>query len=202
MFNGINKGINKMKNKLKFLAVVALTAMAAGNASAASQKLWYAGASGDFTWLRHSDMGGGANLRLGYQFPPASYGDLRLEAEAGYHGADGDTGYSNTHYFTYMGNLYYDFPNTYALSNSGWSVSPYIGGGLGMASVRYGNSSNNFTSTFHHHDNTFAWQGMAGLSLTSTSMPNIDWTIGYRYLGTDEHNIHANNAEIGLRYHF
>lgn len=191
-----------MKNNVKLLAALLLTSGMAANASAASQKMWYAGASGDLTWLRHSDTGGGANINLGYQFPPTGAGVFRVEAEAGYHSADGKSGYSNTHYFTYMGNVYYDFANSYTMSNSGWSVSPYIGGGLGDAAVHYGNNGNNFTSTFHHHDNTFAWQGMAGLNLASASMPNVDWTIGYRYLGTNQHNIHANNAEIGLRYHF
>jgi hypothetical protein len=43
---------------------------------------------------------------------------------------------------------------------------------------------------------------MAGLSLASAAMPNVDWLLGYRYQGTDEHNIHASSVEIGLRYHF
>lgn len=164
-------------------------------ASSAPQNNWYLGVTGDLTWLRHSDTGGGGNIDLGYRF-----NDFRIEGEAGYHGADGNNGYKNTHYFNYMGNLYYDFTKAIPASNSRWGIIPYVGGGVGYAQVHVGNGS--FSHTFNHHDNDFAYQGLAGLTFTSTSMARLDWSIGYKYLGTDEDNLHANNLELGVRYHF
>jgi len=158
-------------------------------ATSATQKNWYIGADGGVTWLRDSDTGGGGNVSLGYRF-----NDWRVEAEAGYHGAD------NTHYFSYMGNIYYDFNSAIYHPTASWKVAPYLGAGLGDAAVHYGSSS--FSTTFHHHSNEVAYQGMAGLNLTAASMPNTDWTLGYRYLGTDNHNLHSNNIEAGLRLHF
>jgi len=192
-----------MKHSIKSLAAstcstcLASMLMAGSAYSAANpgQNNWYFGASGDLTWLRHSDMGGGGNVDLGYRFS-----DFRIEGEAGYHGAGGRDDYSSTHYFTYMGNLYYDFNTVFSPSASGWHVVPYIGGGLGDAAVHFGHSS--FTNTFHHNENIFAYQGMAGLTFVSASMPNTDWSLGYRYLGTDKTNLHANNLELGIRFHF
>jgi len=167
----------------------------AASANTTPQSNWYFGASGDLTWLRNSNTGGGGNVDIGYQFT-----DFRLEGEVGYHGAGGDNGFGNTHYFTYMGNAYYDFNTVFSPSSSGWHVVPYIGAGLGDAEVHFG--SGNLATTYHHHDNDFAYQGMAGLSFISASMPNTDWWLGYRYLGTDSDNIHANNLELGVRFHF
>lgn len=174
----------------------------AGSAAAQSnsQDDWYGGFSGDLTWLRHSNTGGGGNVDLGYRFWPSNFGDYRLEGEIGYHGAGGSSGYSSTHYLTYMGNLYYDFNTVFSPSESGWHVSPYIGAGLGDEAVHYGHSD--LTTTYHHHANTFAYQGMAGLQLVSASAPDTDWWFGYRYLGTDKNNIHSNNLELGVRFHF
>ena len=187
-----------MHHSIKLLiASTCLASSATIPAYAATTKWggWYGDLSGDLTWLRHSDTGGGGNVALGYRFS-----DFRLEGEAGYHGAGGDGGHSGTHYFTYMGNLYYDFNRAFPSSNSGWQVVPYIGGGLGDAQVHLGNSS--FSNTFRHHDNDFAYQGMAGLTFVSDSMPHTDWSLGYRYLGTDQDNLHANNLELAIRYHF
>lgn len=173
------------------LCSAAVPAQAAANL----QNNWYFGFSGDLTWLRHSNMGGGGNIDLGYQFS-----DFRLEGEAGYHGAGGDGGYSSTHYFTYMGNLYYDFNRAGAVSSAGWHVLPYLGAGLGDAAVHYG--SGGVANTFHHHTNNFAYEGMTGLNFVSASMPTTDWNLGYRYLGTDSPNLNSNNLELGVRFHF
>jgi len=193
-----------MRNSIKSFigSGVCLAAMLAGTAAqaATSPNDWYVGLSGDLTWLSHSDTGGGGNVDLGARFWPSNFGDFRIEGEAGYHGAGGKNGYGSTHYFTYIGNLYYDFNTVFASSNSGWHVVPYIGGGMGDAALSAGHSS--FSDTFHHHENTFAYQGMAGLTFVASSMPNTDWSIGYRYLGTDNNDPHANNLELGVRFHF
>ena len=157
---------------------------------------WYAGASGDLSWLRNSNMGAGGNVDLGYQFQA-----FRLEGEAGYHTAGGRNGFGNTNYITYMGNVYFDLKNLIPTTHfGGWAIGPYVGGGAGDAQVNYGHNS--LVTTFHHNHSQFAYEGMAGLNFTSPSMPNTDWRIGYRYLGTDETNIHSNNLELGLNFHF
>jgi opacity protein-like surface antigen len=195
-----------MPHTAKLLATVSLVSLLiSSTAQAAAPSNWYLGASGDFTWARHTNMGGGANVALGYQFAPGSMGDFRLEGQVGYHGAGGEDGFGDLHYFTYMGNLYYDFNRMFPQkqgSGSGWHISPYIGAGLGDAAIHYGSADNNIATTFHHHNNSFAWQGMAGINLTSASMPNMDWIVGYRYLGTSETNLHAQNLELGVRFRF
>jgi hypothetical protein len=188
-----------MKNIVKstLMALPFMAALASTTAYAANDD-WYAGVSGDLTWLRHSDTGGGGNVNVGYRFWPSNFGDFRLEAEAGYHGAGGSSGNAGTHYFDYMGNVYYDF-NTIFPTNS-WKIVPYIGGGAGDASLNYGHAT--IASTFHHHTNEFAYDGQGGLSFVMPSMPMTEWYVGYEYLGTDNHNIDANNAKLGVRFHF
>jgi len=193
-----------MKNSLKILAATTALFALPATASAATEAAtaenaadhgWYMGGSAGLVWPRNAETGWGGNLALGYRFA-----DWRLEAEGGYHGAGGDSGYRNIHYFTYMGNAYYDFNSAIPTSEEGLRVVPYIGAGLGGASVNRGSGS--IRETYNHNNDTFAYQGMAGLSLASTTMPNVAWTIGYRYLGTEEHNLSAHNVEIGARIHF
>ncbi len=182
----------------KSLAIYAcLTALMGAAGAQADQGDWYLGGSGDVTWLRHSDTGGGANLDVGYRFMP----NMRAEAEVGYHNTPGESGYADSYYFSYMGDVYYDF-NQLAFSpdSSHWRIVPYIGGGLGAASYHYGQS--NFANTFHHNDTDFAYQGLAGVTLVSDAMPNLDWVLGYRYVGVDANDIQANNIELGVRWHF
>lgn len=191
-----------MKNSFKNLLLIssAFSALTAGEAIADStyninNHNWYVGLSGDLTWMHHSDVGGGGNLTFGYRM-----NQIRLEAEAGYHEAGGRGGYGSTSYFNYMANAYYDFNWLLPTSSSGWHITPYVGGGIGDAAVHYG--SRGFSTTFRHHDNTFAYQAMAGLTFTSVSQPNLDYSVGYRYLGTDERNVNANSLELGIRLHF
>jgi len=178
-----------MKHTFKALAILATMTATSALATPSTPENVYVGASGDLTWPRHSSMGGGGNVSLGYRL-----NDVRLEAEVGYHSAD------DVHYITYMGNVYYDFNNV-TTSRSGWRIVPYVGAGLGDASVHNSNNGG-IGSTFHHHSDTFAYQGMAGINLVSDTMPKVDWTLGYRYLGTDEHDLQASNIEAGIRYHF
>jgi hypothetical protein len=193
----------KTHNKLFMPCLVAsIIACAAqpGLADNISGEGWYAGLSGDLTWPNRADMGWGGRVNLGYQTAPTSTGDFRVEGEAAYHAADGDSGAGDLHYFNYMGNAYYDFANW---SESSWRIRPYVGGGLGVASVRRGKSG--FSATFDNHTNLFAYQGMAGLSFAADQSRKTEWLVGYRYHGTEKTEgvkTHAHNMEIGLRYHF
>lgn len=165
----------------------------------------YLGLSGDLTNLSSSDTdtGWGGNARLGYRFMPNDMGAFRIEAEMGYHEANGDnSNASDTQYFTYMGNLYYDFNAIFPRTSQTWHISPYIGGGLGDAAISYGDNS--FAHSFHHNSDEFAYQLMAGLSLVSNSMPNTDWTLGYRFLSANNNtnDLRSHNLELGVRFHF
>lgn len=182
------------KNNLKILGALSLAGVFYAGIVQADTG-WYTGISGDLTWISHSKTGGGFNVDAGYRLDP----NVRVEGEFGYHNAPGDTGYSDTYYFTYMANGYYDF-NQYGVSTNGMRITPYLGAGIGVADYRFGQS--NFANTFHHHNTDFAYQGMAGLNFICDSMPNVDWVLGYRYTGAGTDDIEANNLEIGLRYHF
>ena len=183
-----------MKHTKKILTSSLMLLCTAGSAMATANppSNWYAGVSGDVTWMQHTNTGGGGNVELGYQLP-----HVRVEAEGGYHTAGGDGGYGDTHYYTYMGNLYWDIGSVSG-SYSGWQVTPYIGGGLGDAQIHRGASGISGTSS----ENSFAYQGMAGLTFASASMPNTDWSLGYRYLGADDTNPRASNVELAARFRF
>jgi outer membrane autotransporter protein len=99
-----------------------------------------------------------------------------------------------------MGNVYYDFGTPWWQNSSGLRVAPYLGAGVGDASVHEGHGS--VTTAFHHNTDDFAYQGMAGLNFASSAMPNTEWYIGYRYYATGNSDLHANNAELGVRFNF
>lgn len=190
-----------MRHVKHLLGVAALSVFGAAAHADTLPPNWYAALSGDLTWMSHADMGGGGNAALGYQFWPSDFGDLRAEGELGYHSAGGSDGWNETHYFTYMGNLYYDFNITRA-SLDATHITPYVGVGLGDTTAHFGNDDSG---------NAFAYQFMAGLTLTPASTPNIDWSLGYRYQGSDSvdnsatgtsASLHANSLELGMRFHF
>jgi opacity protein-like surface antigen len=183
-----------------------------------SRNSGYIGISGDLTTLQDTsvsgsssgqakfDWGGGGNIALGYEYDRS----MRLELEGGYHdlpiktvtnGSGSFDSSQDLRIVTIMANAYYDF-NKYI------GFTPYIGAGLGDAQVNFPRATG-FGST-KSTDNVFAYQGMAGISYVPASMPQTDWSLGYRYLGTLEtrysgaklDNINTHSAEIGLRYHF
>ncbi len=140
---------------------------------------WYAGISGDLTWMGDSDTGGGGNVDLGYRF-----NNVRVEGEVGYHDASG--GGDANDYWSYMGNAYYDFNNMWTMSS--YKISPYVGLGLGDAEI--------------DGDSEFAWNGMVGVNFATASMPHTTYRLGYRYFGTDDHDPHASNLELGMNIAF
>lgn len=78
-----------------------------------------------------------------------------------------------------MGNAYYDF-------NSGGSLQPYIGGGLGIqkVDVRYSPSG---VGVSQGDKSVFAYQGMAGL--TYKIGPSFEVFGEYKYRGADRANV-------------
>src|SRR6185295_4605154 len=98
----------RMKRLSKFLLITAALPAWIPSAFAVPGDAYF-GASGDLTWLSRTNTGGGGNAALGWRLWPNDMGAFRLEGEVGYHGAPNEDGIpGHTHYFTYMGNVYYD----------------------------------------------------------------------------------------------
>lgn len=100
-----------------------------------------------------------------------------------------------------MANLLYDI-------QLGTRITPYIGGGLGLASVNVDiDSVGGTTTAFDDSEIVFAWQGMAGLRFRLTDRISIRG--GYRLFstsdpefGTTEGEYQSHNIEAGLTYNF
>lgn len=186
-----------MKNTLLLAGALALTAQ---HASAAGL---YGAARGGFTFTDDHDFsatpainvtteldnGYGVGVALGYDTGPVDNNiGLRLEAEYMYRqnevdthssgGAQlaGPTGEINSH--AYMANAYLDFHN-------GSAVTPYIGGGVGVAQVSYDDYGvTAIPNVLDDDDTVFAYQGIAGASYKVT--PQIKLTADYRYFATED----------------
>lgn len=130
---------------------------------------------------------------IGYAFP----GGLRTELEAGYRQAlskvrvpSGRTIDNRLRSGSLMANAYYDFDTDSA-------ITPYIGGGIGVA-------LNNMGKT----DAQFAYQGIAGASFALDE--RVDLFVDYRYFGTPkvayrgatETTNQSHTVLAGLRYSF
>jgi opacity protein-like surface antigen len=209
--------------------LTALTAIAATSAARADDERWprwYIGLSGGYTYMQDQDVSGatsatklspndgwGLGGSIGY-LPSSSMpllNALRFEAEVTYHqndvhsihfnngtSASGSGTYDST---AYMFNAFYDFP----IAGSNWS--PYIGGGVGMATLHL--SSNSGLGNAGSSDNEFAYQGMAGIGYAPETLPNTQWTLGYRYLATSDAKFggtdvqySTNNIELGAKFRF
>lgn len=161
------------------------------------------------------NTGGGG----GYDF-----GMLRIEGELSYKNGEmssitektSQTRYANVDgqvgVFAVLCNIFLDFHNASM-------VTPYIGGGGGLATIylddTYGTDSNTGfrTRLYRSDDDTvFAYQFGAGIEIALTQMLSLD--IGYRYFGTSkakfddyayattEFKFESHNAAIGIRVLF
>lgn len=136
----------------KLLASAAVAAMLA-SAPAMAEGLYFEGFAG-FTFVDELDWGGGtfdmdSGWNAGGALGGAVWGNWDGEVEISYDRMD----YSccspnNTHEWRFMGNLLYN------IQTEG-SLDPYLGGGLGFASVTYDPSDLT--------DTVFAYQLIAGL---------------------------------------
>lgn len=82
-----------------------------------------------------------------------------------------------------MANMLIDFTN-----ETNWT--PYVGGGLGMASIDVDGDD----------DSVFAWQLMAGLDYAPEAMPMTVWGLRYRYLGAQDADINAGGVPTEFEY--
>ncbi|MCB1539177.1 MAG: porin family protein [Rhodospirillales bacterium] len=187
---------------------------------------FYVGAKGDIANPSNSSVSGSSTGKVKYGFSSGAgivggwqpealssdTGDVRFEGEASYHAMKLKNVLANTNpsgdlkAIALMGNAYYDF-------NTGTGFKPYVGAGVGQGFVKFpkGQGLGNSDST----QNVFAYQAMAGVSYTPESMPQTDWSLGYKYMGFEKPSfsdgagghvklgsLHENAIEAGMRYHF
>ena len=99
-----------------------------------------------------------------------------------------------------MVNVDYDIP----VQPLGLPIQPYIGGGVGYGWLDFGNAGGNGFAKFNlPHHNTFsspdlvsygsggalAYQAIIGASLPLSMLPGLDFTLEYRFFGTERTDI-------------
>jgi len=217
-----------MKKSTILAGLTALTTLAAFSAAHAEEERWprwYIGLTGGYTYMGDEDISGGGSATklspsdgfdvggaIGY-LPSSSMpllNALRFEAEVTYHQDDvhsihlsngrtiaGNGSYDST---AYMANVFYDFQ-----TGSAWS--PYIGAGIGIASMHL--PTNSGANNSSAGDNEFAYQGLVGIGYTPETIPNTQWTVGYRYLATSDAKFggtdieySTNSLEAGGKFRF
>jgi len=170
------------------LSLIASSAFAAGSG-------WYGAGYGANTYVSDADMRGGGltesrfdsgygvGFAVGMSMEESGFAPDRYEAEIAFSGNEIDgisgpgaipTGGDLVH-VGLMGNAYYDIP-------TGTPIIPYIGAGLGLASIYYETDA-----VFADDDDTvLAWQAMAGLTYAPEQMQQVELYGGYKYLGTSD----------------
>ena len=150
------------------------------------------------------DSGYGVTAAVGYTFE--SYYTYRTEIEFGYRDNDFDKikafGLSlpidgDVKTLSLMANGFCDLmPNS--------QISPFLGGGLGIANVE---ADLDYPGLGSEDDTVFAYQVAAGVSFAASENVNID--VQYRFMGTAdpdfgviEAEYQTHNAMIGMRFGF
>lgn len=189
---------------------------------------WYIGVSGALTYVDETnvdvgnrtvgdvefDSGYGVTGAVGYT--PGPTGTLldytRFEVEIGHRVNDTEnftaggavSGLSGEiKEYSYMANVYFDF-------DTQTQVSPYVGAGIGLATVTLESPS----LAVDNDDSVFAYQFMAGLGWQPEFMLNTVLQAGYRYHATSnpsftnaaglgvEHEYGVHSLEAGARFRF
>jgi len=140
------------------------------------------------------------------------FGFLRLEGELSYKEADmksikDNTGANqyrdidgNLGALAFMGNAFFDIHNA-------TPVTPYLGGGIGFATLHMADTyaTNTTTNNSRDHmypkddDTVFAYQLGAGLDIALTRRFSLD--LGYRYFNTDRANFSRHDLDSsGVRF--
>jgi outer membrane autotransporter protein len=211
-----------MKKVSVVLAIAAFVALS-GSAYAAVNP--YVGISGGAMLSDDNKLNGSTgesshvSLKTGYSVngvfgisvPVTSDCSIRPEVEFGYKAADVDEFKfqglksdlkGDTSVLSGMVNVYFDI-------NTGTAVTPYVGGGLGVANVNVSNV--NFASgvpVLNKSDDTvFAYQGGVGAKFSASKHVSLD--LGYRYFVSDEvrlgsykSDFQSHNIQAGIQYQF
>lgn len=127
-----------------------------------------------------------ADVGVGY----AMTNGFRLEGELAYRNNDVDIIDEEAEVWSAMANLFYDF-------NRGGGFEPYVGVGLGYASIDF----------LGDDDENWAWQATAGVGIPINDRVTFD--VGYRYFQIPEFDVGGGDSEytnqavtLGLRFQF
>jgi opacity protein-like surface antigen len=215
-----------MRNFWLFPVVTVFSLALAGGAMADGSSKYYVDVGGGYTIIDDADLSdstlpgvsGTLSADGGYQFTAAIGREMgsgfRAELEFSYRQADLDditiaafgltaTGVVDGDVSTLSGmaNVLYDF-------ELDGKITPYIGGGLGVASINVEiDSVAGVTTAFDDSDTVIAYQGLVGLRYPLTDQISIRG--GYRLFatgdpefGTTEGEFLSHNIEVGLSYNF
>lgn len=162
-----------------------------------------------------TDTGWLVDAAVGYAHDSGLRGELALgfrrndidEVTGGSITVDADGDVSN---FTAMFNGYYDFHlDKYGVRGPAANLTPFIGGGLGLAviSVKFDELAGSSISDDRDDDTVFAYQAIAGLSYGFTR--NVTASVSYAYFATEDPNFNGTEADYqshnvmaGIRYTF
>ncbi|MDX1431755.1 MAG: outer membrane beta-barrel protein [Gammaproteobacteria bacterium] len=204
--------------RIAFLSALLLTL----SQSAAAQTYdWYSAAGAGLSFLSDTDSSqGGFTITSEFATSGAGYGavgrvfdSFRAEAEVfvsvnefdKLQGGGLSVGASgNVQTIAFMANGYYDF-------STGSKWRPYIGGGIGVASVAVNDLEAQGILIADDDDTVFAYQLKAGVAYQFTE--RWEGTLGYRYFGSDDGDfvdssgaaftsdgLELHVVEIGARY--
>lgn len=215
------------------LAIAALAGVVLFNVTDAEARQdnwpnWYVGVHGEMEFVSDADTsvnsagvgdvefdaGYGVGLTLGYRpyYSNSGWDNFRFEGEFFYRTNDFDSLNASTGNTPLNGDLEGTslMFNTYYDVETGSSITPYIGAGLGMTQWDFSDDVIGVADS----DTVFSYQAMAGLYFSPESMPRTDWGVGYRYFGTAEpefttntgatleHDYNSHNVEFFGRFHF
>jgi outer membrane autotransporter protein len=206
--------------KMKLFAAACIMTLTATAASAADMTPYVGGNVGlfiptDSRITNNAGVPADIEYNVGYSLSGVGgvefNNGLRLEGELTYKSADMDkfklnglneSINSDISVLGALASAYFDFKNTSPFT-------PYLGGGLGIATIYLGRGTDSTGALiFNKDDDTvFAYQVGAGVGINAGSHLTID--LGYRYFGTTDPefkdfkaDFSSHNLTAGLRYKF
>lgn len=206
------------KTILAALGVMAFGAAAHGAYASDFYAGWSAGASVMENGTDHG-VGGDVSVKHGTGFSVSGVvgdvvGPVRVEGEIGYRqaafdrvavGGQHSDASGNASSVSALANVWYDIP-------VGSSVTPYVGGGAGLASVSADHYAIGGNAIANDQDVRFAWQLGGGVQVPVTDHAKLD--VGYRHFETTDptfttvfgttyrSEFATDEATVGLRYAF
>ncbi len=165
---------------------------------------WYAGADVGATYTQKAKVtGSNTNLDTGFDWGPVGlieggydFGGPRLEFELGYRDSGVNkvgtvNGSGDVGAFSYMVNAAYDFL-------PGRDLHPFVGLGIGGASLSANGIKQNGIGSYSGSDSEFAYQGFAGLGYDVA--PNWMASLQYRYFATLDPSFDVNGTKVDGEY--
>jgi len=135
---------------------------------------------------------------------------FRTELEAGYRQSEfvkinGTSANGAQSVLDVSANLLYDF-------DTRSKFTPYVGGGLGVASYKWSNVATSVSPVYNDRATAFQWQGIAGVNMKVSSRTRV--FIEYRYIGAGssefesrpagslvtDHDDRSSNILVGFRF--